>query len=112
MCNGSTCLRSTFMQVWAKLCQHKTIPLNRQHRLLRLVIGRLQDRSSTVRKQAVQLLTALLQCNPFTASMTVDDLRQQLQKETEELKRLMPDEEEEAERERWELVARRVPVRI
>ncbi len=63
----------------------------------------------------MQLLTALLQCNPFTASMTVDDLRwgkhessqyeknsifadhrQQLEKEMETLKKLMPDEEEEA----------------
>ena len=88
-------VRSSVLQVWQRLCQSKAIPLSRQHRLLRLVIGRLQDRSSNVRKQSVQLLTALLQCNPFTASMSVDDLKEQLKKEKEALDKMMPSEEEE-----------------
>ncbi len=88
-------VRSSVLQVWQRLCQSKAIPLSRQHRLLRLVIGRLQDRSSNVRKQSVQLLTALLQCNPFTASMSVDDLKGELKKEKEALDKMMPSEEEE-----------------
>ncbi len=103
-------VRSSVLQVWAKMCQRDTIPLKRQHRLLRLVIGRLQDRSSNVRKQAVQLLTTLLQCNPFTASMTVEDLKHQLENETETLKKLQPPGEEEelakmkAREEEWERI--------
>ena len=37
-------VRSSVLQAWNKLCTSKTIPLNRQYRLLTLVVGRLQDR--------------------------------------------------------------------
>ena len=71
-------VRSSVLQVWGRLCMAKAIPLSRQERLLRLVIGRLQDKSSNVRKQSVQLLTALLQCNPYTATMPVEEFKEQL----------------------------------
>ena len=74
-------VRASVLQVWSNLCSSKAIPLSRQQSLLRLVIGRLQDKSSNVRKQAVQLLTALLQCNPFTTSMPVEEFKSQLEKE-------------------------------
>jgi len=98
-------VRSSVLQTWGKLCQNKTIPLNRQQRLLKLVIGRLRDKSSSVRKQSVQLLTTLLECNPFTASMSVEELRLQLEKEAALLKEMEPEvkdlgaarEEKEAE---------------
>lgn len=37
-------VRSSVLHSWAKLCTSKAIPLNRQFRLLRLVVGRLKDR--------------------------------------------------------------------
>ena len=64
------------------------IPLARQDRLLKLVIGRLHDKSSNVRKQAVQLLTTLLQCNPFTASMPEEELKEELTKAREQLAKM------------------------
>ena len=71
-------VRSSVLQVWSRLCMAEAIPLSRRDRLLRLVIGRLQDKSSNVRKQSVQLLTALLQCNPYWATMPVEEFKQQL----------------------------------
>ena len=50
----------------------------RQYRLLKLVVGRLRDRSSNVRKHAVQLLTILLQCNPYNSSLPVEDIKEQV----------------------------------
>ena len=47
----------------------QALPLPRQHQLLQLVIGRLQDKSSQVRKCAIQLMTALLRSNPFAAKV-------------------------------------------
>lgn len=35
-----------------------------------LVLGRLQDKSSQVRRYAIQLLTAILRCNPFAAKVS------------------------------------------
>ena len=55
--------------------------LFRQYRLLKLVVGRLRDRSSNVRKQAVQLLTILLQCNPYNSSLPVEDIKEQVKME-------------------------------
>ena len=98
-------VRSSVLQVWGRLCTSKAIPLSRQERLLRLVIGRLQDKSSNVRKQSVQLLTALLQCNPYTATMPVEEFKEQL-KEAEvklaEMTELARGKEEKREAD-WEL---------
>jgi condensin complex subunit 1 len=44
-------VRSSVLQTWGKLCQNKAIPLSRYQRLLQLVVGRLKDKSSNVRKQ-------------------------------------------------------------
>ena len=49
-------------------CQ--AIPLSRQPHLLELVISRLQDKSSIVCKNAIQLLKTCLICNPFTLSIS------------------------------------------
>ena len=48
----------------------QALPLPRQHQLLKLVIGRLEDKSSQVRRYAVQLLTAMLRSNPFAGKVS------------------------------------------
>ena len=47
----------------------QAIPLPRQKVLLELVVGRLRDKSSNVRKNAVQLLSAFLTSNPFAGKV-------------------------------------------
>ena len=83
-------VRSGVLQAWNKLCSNKFIPLNRQYALLRLVVDRLQDRSSNVRKQAIQLLTALLQFNPFNATLPVEELKEQYELEKKKLDEMNP----------------------
>lgn len=55
--------------VWSELITEKAVPLSRQHQVLKLVLGRLQDKSLVVRKNAVQLLTAFIKGNPFAAKV-------------------------------------------
>jgi len=43
--------------------------LPRQNGLLQLVVGRLSDKSSQVRKNAIQLIIAMLQANPLAAQV-------------------------------------------
>ena len=62
-------VRSHVLQNWGKLCKDKCIPRARQHYVLELAAERLQDKSSNVRKAAVQLLTTLLESNPFAAKL-------------------------------------------
>ena len=61
--------RSKALQVWLQLCHAKAIPLPRQKHILDLVLGRLKDKSSQVRKNALQLLTAFVTGNPFASKV-------------------------------------------
>ena len=47
------------------MCFLRAIPLSCQSDLLDMVIGRLRDKASIVRKYAIQLLKSLLIHNPF-----------------------------------------------
>ena len=47
----------------------QAIPISRQSRIIELVLGRLLDKSSQVRKYAVQFLKASLIGNPFAAKV-------------------------------------------
>ena len=65
-------------------------PDSRQYKILNLVVGRLQDKSSNVRKQAVLLLTSLLQCNPYNATLPVEELKESYKRELEKLTAMKP----------------------
>ena len=85
-------VRSHVLQIWGKLCKEKCIPLSRQHSVLELAVGRLQDKSSNVRKAAVQLLTTLLESNPFAAKLGTMELEIKLKEEETKLKEMSPEE--------------------
>lgn len=63
-------VRTKVLQIWQKLCAGKGIPILRVNRLLNLVIGRLNDKSSNVKKQAVHLIKDLLEGNPFCGQVS------------------------------------------
>ena len=106
-------VRSHVLQIWAKLCKDKCIPLSRQHSLLELCVGRLQDKSSNVRKAAVQLLTTLLEGesgfnkenhinnnisgNPFASKLATMELEIKLKEEETKLKEMAPDHGEDVD---------------
>ena len=48
----------------------------------------LEDKSANVRKQALQLLRAILQSNPFTSKMNQEQFLQKLEQAKSELKQL------------------------
>ena len=50
-----------------------------------------KDKSSTVRKAAVQLLNSLLQGNPFAAKLQTEDLQEKLAEERQKLAALEPE---------------------
>ena len=56
-----------------------------------------QDKSSNVRKAAVQLLTTLLESNPFAAKLGTMDLEIKLKEEELKLKEMTPDDQEEVD---------------
>ena len=64
-------VRSRCLQIWQQLAVAKAIPVGRLvDSLLVRVCGRLQDKSSIVRKSAVQFLSTCLQGNPYSSNVS------------------------------------------
>lgn len=82
--------RSRCVQLWTKLCENNCIPKSRFKTLLPLVIGRLLDKASTVRKGTIQLLTAVLKNNPYMATLSIDEVRTKLVQEKQKLSEMLP----------------------
>lgn len=78
-------VRARALQTWLQLVQAKCIPLTGFSRGMDGAIGRLADKSSAARRQAVILLTAMLRENPFGAELRVDQLRSRLETEHQKL---------------------------
>ncbi|XP_076302628.1 condensin complex subunit 1-like [Lasioglossum baleicum] len=81
-------VRSKVLQVWQHLCCEGAIPLARQGRLLAATALRLEDKSAIVRKQALQLMRALLQGNPFAAKLNKIEISKSLENEEIKLRKL------------------------
>ncbi|CAL7943553.1 unnamed protein product [Xylocopa violacea] len=81
-------VRSKVLQVWQSLCCEGAIPLARQGKLLAATALRLEDKSANVRKQALQLIRALLQGNPFAAKLNKVEISKLLEEEEVKLRRL------------------------
>ncbi|XP_063220920.1 condensin complex subunit 1 [Bacillus rossius redtenbacheri] len=81
-------VRSKVLQLWLKLCQAGAVPIACQGPLLTAVTSRLHDKSSNVKKYAVQLLTAFMESNPFAARLSQKGLEEQYEKEAALLKTL------------------------
>ncbi|XP_072757251.1 condensin complex subunit 1 [Anoplolepis gracilipes] len=81
-------VRSKVLQMWQRLCCDGAVPLARYAKLLAATALRLEDKSAHVRKQALQLLRAMLQSNPFAAKLTRDELSKSLEKEKAKLQEL------------------------
>ncbi|CAN7986798.1 unnamed protein product [Ixodes hexagonus] len=86
-------VRSKVLQLWQELCGRGVIPLGRQHALVDMVAGRLLDKSSLVRKQAVSFLAINLDNNPFSAKLSLEKLEKNLAAEKEKLKQMMSENE-------------------
>ncbi|CAI8031317.1 Condensin complex subunit 1 [Geodia barretti] len=85
-------VRSRCLQIWLQLANAKAIPLPRLKAILPLVFGRTEDKSSNVRKNAVQLLTTVLAANPFAAKLNEKEFKSRLVAEEAKLKALLPPE--------------------
>ncbi|KAG2388869.1 hypothetical protein C9374_000308 [Naegleria lovaniensis] len=61
--------RSKAIQCWCYLCEEKSIPLKTLPKILETVLGRLYDKTSSVRKSAIHFLSTLLENNPYGADL-------------------------------------------
>ena len=83
--------RGKVLQVWCRLTAARAIPLSFLPKVTDIAVSRIKDKSSTVRKYAVQLLGTLLECNPFSASLKLSQLEAQYEGLKAQLAKLSPE---------------------
>ncbi|XP_015276215.1 PREDICTED: condensin complex subunit 1 [Gekko japonicus] len=87
-CDVNGFVRSRVLQLFTRIVQQKALPLTRFQAVVCLAVSRLQDKSVTVVKNAIQLLAAFLSNNPFSCKLSCTDLTELLQKERQKLQEL------------------------
>ena len=75
MMDISAHVRSKVLQIWNDMKMENAVPLTWQIKVLRTTVERLDDRASLVRKNAVILMKAFLETNPFAAKVSLTQSR-------------------------------------
>lgn len=102
-------VRGKVLQIWNHLKMEQAVPLTYQLNVLSGAIERLEDKTSTVRKHAVQLIKSFLERNIFSANLTLDELEKKHAEEVEkmeELSKIVVEERAKAQvmDEQWTLI--------
>lgn len=77
--------RGKTVAIWKRLCECSKIPLSRIDRVVELIVERLMDKASYVRKQAIQFLTVFIEVNQYTLKLSNDLLQEIYDKEKAKL---------------------------
>ncbi|NXX98191.1 CND1 protein, partial [Centropus bengalensis] len=88
ICDVHSFVRSRALQLLTRIVQCKVLPLTQIQSVLSLAVGRLQDKSVVVVKNAIQLLAAFLSNNPFSCKLGCTDLAEPLKKEVQKLQEM------------------------
>ncbi|XP_027305536.1 condensin complex subunit 1 [Anas platyrhynchos] len=88
ICDISGFVRSRVLQLFTRIVHGKALPLTQFQSVVSLAVGRLQDRSVVVVKNAIQLLAAFLSNNPFSCKLSCADLADPLKKEVQKLQEM------------------------
>lgn len=78
-------VRSKCLQIWSHLRNVHSVPLAWQHRVLKAAAGRLEDKATLVRKNAVLLIRAFTETNPFAAKLSLAELTDKYKVEAQRL---------------------------
>lgn len=68
----SSYTRKAVLQTWQYLAENRAVPLGHWQVVTEIATGRLEDKSSLVRKEALRLLQSLMLHNPFGPSLPSD----------------------------------------
>ena len=88
-------VRSKVLQIWNHMKEEDAVPLTIQLKVLCEAVERLEDKTSSVRKHAVQLIKSFLERNPFAAKLSLAELIKKHGEECEKMEKLSVVLEEE-----------------
>lgn len=83
--------RSRVLQVWAELCEQHCLSIGLWNEVAEVAAGRLEDKSSIVRKSALYLLIMMLQHNPFGPQLRIASFQATLEQYKKKLDELDPE---------------------
>lgn len=81
-------VRAKVLQIWNNMKEENAVPLSFQLKVLCEAVDRLEDKTSSVRKHAVQLIKSFLERNPFAAKLTLEELIKKHAEECEKMEKL------------------------
>lgn len=67
----SSYVRSKVLQIWNELEQRNAVPLAWKLKVVIRAVERLEDKTASVRKNAITLLKTVLEANPFASKVKV-----------------------------------------
>ncbi|XP_055905047.1 condensin complex subunit 1 [Eupeodes corollae] len=102
-------VRAKVLQIWTHMKEENAVPLSFQHKVLSETVDRLEDKTSSVRKNAVILIKSFLERNPFAAKLTLQELIKKHEEECakmEQLSEVLAEERKKAEKldEEWNTI--------
>ena len=86
----SSYTRKAVLQTWQYLAENRAIPLGHWQVVTSVATGRLEDKSSLVRKEAMRLMGCLMLHNPFGPSLPLDKFVASLEIHSAMLEHVMP----------------------
>lgn len=100
-------VRSKSIGLWTQMKKDDTVPLIWLSPVLKQAVGRLEDKSSIVRKNSIQLIKSFLERNPYAAKLSLKELKERYEEKVKELSDLRNKMNEEAEKidevnQKWE----------
>ncbi|CAG9466088.1 unnamed protein product [Pedinophyceae sp. YPF-701] len=93
--DSSAFTRARVMQTWALLADRQAVPISHWNAVAELVVGRLEDKSSLVRKAALGTLMTMLLMNPFGKTLPLSSLESSLADFKAQLERVSPQRSDE-----------------
>ena len=85
----SSYTRKAVLQTWEHLAQNRAIPLGHWQVVTSIATGRLEDKSSLVRKEAMRLMSCLMLHNPFGPALPLDKFVASLELHSNMLEQVM-----------------------
>jgi hypothetical protein len=68
----STFTRTAVLKVWCSLVEANIVEVSRYNTVVDIALDRMMDKTAAVRKASIQLLTMLLDSNPFSSTLDVE----------------------------------------
>lgn len=105
----SSYTRKAVLQTWQYLAENRAIPLGHWQVVTSIATGRLEDKSSLVRKEAMRLMGCLMLHNPFGPSLPLDKFVASLDIHSAMLEQVMPQVDMPAAQENAEATVKSEP---